>query len=96
MLLPNNGDSHCGRTLNTPLDGTERRAPCCVNEPSTSYGDCDGALNPSGPGIHNFYRFVNNEADWLNNFHKAWRKATLNGVDTPLRLQSGRRLEGDL
>jgi len=52
---------------------------CCKNVGEDSYGDCDNAGNPQGPGYKIMAKFVNDEDVWLEYYTKAWKIATANG-----------------
>ena len=52
---------------------------CCIDEGADSYGDCDNAGNPQGPGYKIMARYVSDEGRWLDDFSSAWKVATTNG-----------------
>lgn len=52
---------------------------CCHNEAHDSYGDCDNAGNPQGPGYKIMAKYVASEQAWLDDYTSAWKVATTNG-----------------
>jgi len=82
---------YCGAQNNLEEDNeletkVSQRAMCCANEPEDSFGDCDLALKPMGPGFDPMQDFTFLEKTWLRYFTFAWGIATTNGHDELTKL----------
>lgn len=67
------GKKKVSKDMSRPIDA------CCKNVGADSYGDCDNAGNPQGPGYKIMAKFVHDESLWIDYYTKAWKIATANG-----------------
>jgi hypothetical protein len=70
--------AYCGISTLGKKKGRDIDA-CCKFAGDDSYGDCDNAANPQGPGYKTMAKFVADEDLWIEYYTKAWKIATANG-----------------
>ena len=88
-------NNFCGQS-NNELGFEDGRKQCCMNEGSSSVGDCDSAKWPKGPAFRAILTFAANEGHWLREYTRAWWIATENGhnKDSLIRLGMMKRKRG--